>query len=198
MARRVARKFTKPLPSSHRDLTIFYSVVLAIEKRKKQDDELHAFKSYFEFPNAEQVLGKALNPSNPKKVYIRQAARATSAAPGFFREADVNGNVYMDGALMHNNPSLWAWNEAWRKCKFPNALSVFFDSSCSLDRHLHTHHYPCVHFGPMLVYLDPCGRYTPTFTMNNTHLFPRTGGTDTGELKYMSYKLDTLIVSHQP
>jgi len=88
---------------------------LAVEKRKRQEDELHAFTSYFSTPHHEQALGRGLNPSNPKRVYIRDAARATSAAPGFFQEAEVNGNVYMDGALMANNPSRWAWDEAWRK-----------------------------------------------------------------------------------
>src|SRR5271154_280934 len=95
------------LISSHR-------AVLAVEKRKGQDDELHAFTSYYRTSHHEQVLGRGLNPGNPKRVYIRDAARATSAAPGFFQEADVNGNVYMDGALKANNPSRWAWDEAWR------------------------------------------------------------------------------------
>jgi hypothetical protein len=92
-----------------------HRAVLAVEKRKKQQDELHAFTSYYPTPHDEQKLRRGLNPSNPRQVYIRDAARATSAAPGFFKEADVNGNVYMDGALMANNPSRWAWNEAWEK-----------------------------------------------------------------------------------
>lgn len=92
-----------------------YRAVLTVEKRRGQDDELHAFTSYFSTPHHEQALGRGLNPSNPKRVYIRDAARATSAAPGFFQEAEVNGNVYMDGAMKANNPSRWAWNEAWRK-----------------------------------------------------------------------------------
>jgi Patatin-like phospholipase len=96
-------------------LTIPCRAVLAVERRKNQDDELHAFTSYYPTPHHEQTLGRSLNPSNPKCVYIRDAARATSAAPGFFQEADVNGNVYMDGALKVNNPSRWAWDEAWRK-----------------------------------------------------------------------------------
>jgi hypothetical protein len=92
-----------------------HRAVLAVEKRTGQDDELHAFTSYYHTPHHEQALGRGLNPGNPKRVYIRDAARATSAAPGFFQEADVNGNVYMDGALKANNPSRWAWDEAWRK-----------------------------------------------------------------------------------
>jgi hypothetical protein len=98
-----------------RSLISPHRAVLAVEKRKGQDDELHAFTSYYHTPHHEQALGRGLNPGNPKRVYIRDAARATSAAPGFFQEADVNGNVYMDGALKANNPSRWAWDEAWRK-----------------------------------------------------------------------------------
>ena len=89
-----------------------HRAVLAVEKRKGQDDELHTFTSYFHHG---QALGRGLNPGNPKRVYIRDAARATSAAPGFFQEADVCGNVYMDGALRANNPSRWAWDEVWRQ-----------------------------------------------------------------------------------
>ena len=103
------------MASSVQSLIDRYRAVLAVEKRKRQDDQLHAFTSYFSTPHHEQALGRGLNPSNPKRVYIRDAARGTSAAPGFFQEADVNGNVYMDGALIANNPSRWAWNEAWRK-----------------------------------------------------------------------------------
>ena len=92
-----------------------HRAVLAVEKRKDQDDELYAFTSYHHRPHHEQALCRGLNPGNPKRVYIRHAARATSAAPGFFQEANIYGNVYMDGALKANNPSLWAWGEVWRK-----------------------------------------------------------------------------------
>lgn len=103
------------MAASLQTLIVHDRAVLAVEKRKNQRDELHAFTSYYPTPHHAQTLGRGLSPSNPKKVYIRDAARATSAAPGFFKEAEVNGNVYMDGAVMANNPSRWAWDEAWRK-----------------------------------------------------------------------------------
>jgi hypothetical protein len=84
-------------------------VVLAVEKREGQPD--HPFTSY-ERLEGDAVLSP-ISPRNPAIVYIYAAARATSAAPGFFREADVLGSLFMDGAVMANNPSNWAWNEVW-------------------------------------------------------------------------------------
>lgn len=82
-----------------------------MERREGQRDQIHPFTSY------ERLEGDAalspISPRNPAKVYIYAAARATSAAPGFFREADVLGSVFMDGAVMANNPSNWAWREVW-------------------------------------------------------------------------------------
>ena len=61
------------------------------------------------------IVAEISRPNNPNRFYIRDAARATSAAPTFFQEADVNGKVYIDGGLNANNPTRWAWDEAWNK-----------------------------------------------------------------------------------
>jgi len=54
----------------------------------------------------------------PSKCAIWQAARATSAAPSFFKEMYINnprpGVAYIDGGLGHNNPSQVALDEAER------------------------------------------------------------------------------------
>ncbi|KAG9694586.1 FabD/lysophospholipase-like protein, partial [Aureobasidium melanogenum] len=43
---------------------------------------------------------------------IWEVARATSAAPGFWKSVTLLGKVYQDGGLSHNNPSAIAINEA--------------------------------------------------------------------------------------
>lgn len=43
---------------------------------------------------------------------VRQAIRATTAAPTFFAPVMINGALYSDGALLCNNPSAVAVHEA--------------------------------------------------------------------------------------
>ncbi len=92
-----------------------HRAVLAVEKRPGHEDQLHAFTSYFPSIESEELSRRRISPSDPKQVYIHDAGRATSAAPGFFQEAKVNGQEFMDGAVLANNPSWWAWHEAWDK-----------------------------------------------------------------------------------
>jgi predicted acylesterase/phospholipase RssA len=72
--------------------------------------------------------GEGLRPS---KCAIWQAARATSAAPSFFKEMYIDtprpGVNYVDGGLGHNNPSQLALNEAgriWPECKHFCIVSI--------------------------------------------------------------------------
>lgn len=43
---------------------------------------------------------------------VREAIRATTAAPTFFAPLMINGALYSDGALLCNNPSAVAFHEA--------------------------------------------------------------------------------------
>lgn len=43
---------------------------------------------------------------------VRQAVRATTAAPTFFAPVMINGALYSDGALLCNNPAAVAFHEA--------------------------------------------------------------------------------------
>ena len=49
-------------------------------------------------------------PSERSKIW--DAARATSAAPTYFRPHEVNGHYYVDGGLVGSNPVLAALSEA--------------------------------------------------------------------------------------
>ncbi|TKA49859.1 hypothetical protein B0A49_13135 [Cryomyces minteri] len=53
-----------------------------------------------------------LNTGDNGRVFIYEAGRATSAAPLYFREAEVNGSRFMDGGVMMNNPSFRGFSEA--------------------------------------------------------------------------------------
>jgi len=64
-----------------------------------------------------------------------QAARATSAAPGFFEPVIVDGITFYDGGLGANNPSMEAWEEirdVWkpRKDNVADIVSCFISIGC--------------------------------------------------------------------
>ncbi|KAF4996354.1 hypothetical protein FDECE_12498 [Fusarium decemcellulare] len=44
-------------------------------------------------------------------IKLWQAARATSAAPYYFKPLEINGQTFVDGGLQANNPLGWLWNE---------------------------------------------------------------------------------------
>jgi len=66
---------------------------------------------------------------------ILQAARATSAAPGFFEPVVIDGITFYDGGLGANNPSMVAWEEirdVWkpRKDNVADIVSCFISIGC--------------------------------------------------------------------
>lgn len=92
------------------------SAVMAVRRNPAAGDEAFIFRSYpFTgplFPDQPLAKNGPLNPEGNGKAYIWQAARATSAAPHYFKDIDINGNRFMDGAVQINNPSYRAWCEA--------------------------------------------------------------------------------------
>jgi hypothetical protein len=66
---------------------------------------------------------------------ILQAARATSAAPGFFEPVVIDEFTFYDGGLRANNPSIEAWEEirdVWkpRKDNVADIVSCFISIGC--------------------------------------------------------------------
>jgi calcium-independent phospholipase A2-gamma len=58
---------------------------------------------------------------------IKEAARATSAAPIYFGEQIINGDYFIDGGIEQNNPSILACDEArlrWPKIPIDVLISV--------------------------------------------------------------------------
>ncbi|CEI70806.1 hypothetical protein FVEN_g714 [Fusarium venenatum] len=45
------------------------------------------------------------------RIKLWEAARATSAAPFYFKPLEVDGRTFVDGGLQANNPLGWLWNE---------------------------------------------------------------------------------------
>ena len=64
-----------------------------------------------------------LNPNNDGcPLTICEVARATSAAPGYFKVLKLpnTNHVFMDGGIRANNPSLVAWNEVLQMARIDN------------------------------------------------------------------------------
>lgn len=89
--------------------------VFAVQRnfREGNTQKIHLFRSYLNPtpPRRKAGQGRHFNLENQEDVRIWEAARATSAAPTYFRSIDVNGRNYIDGGLMANNPSEHAWAE---------------------------------------------------------------------------------------
>ncbi|KAI8190734.1 hypothetical protein KHU50_008767 [Colletotrichum sp. SAR 10_65] len=60
------------------------------------------------------LLRSYVNPDEMNElpnITIWEAARATSAAPSYFKDITVGGYTFVDGGLQANNPLGWVWNE---------------------------------------------------------------------------------------
>jgi len=76
-------------------------------RRGEKADYTHLFRTYYH-PYDNQY---ELNSGEPKKISIWKVARATSAAPLYFREPKIEDDILMDGGLVENNPSIAAMTE---------------------------------------------------------------------------------------
>lgn len=84
-------------------------VVSSIMSRSPQ--ELHVFRNYTYPPGNESRYDGTV------EAQLWEALRATSAAPTFFSEIRVNGELHADGAIVANNPTAVALHET--KCIYP-------------------------------------------------------------------------------
>ena len=82
------------------------------------------FRSYDHIVSNDPDLGEAMNPgyahTNNSNAFIWEVARATSAAPTYFKEMKIGNDRYMDGGLGANNPSGIAWNNARQVSRTPD------------------------------------------------------------------------------
>ena len=103
------------------------SVAIGVRKRKVFDEEGYLFRSYDHIWNRNRHRDRPRNPGPACQASIVDVSRATSAAPSFFKEVCIAENKlnpdartgysrFMDGAVLHNNPSDLAWQEvcAWQ------------------------------------------------------------------------------------
>lgn len=79
-------------------------------------DRTYLFRSYDHCPSNDPNLGPVLNKGftndlNPE-VKVWEVARATTAAPTFFRQMTIGNDPYMDGGVGDNNPTALAWDNA--------------------------------------------------------------------------------------
>lgn len=70
------------------------------ESQSESQENLHAN------PDADCLQFPALNPGPASSFHIWQAARATTAAPGYFKPFENQDGVFYDGGITSNNPTL--------------------------------------------------------------------------------------------
>lgn len=94
------------------------SVVVACKEGEKSQAIPWLFRSYPHPPSAANGWGRVLNPSKQAcDLATWQVARATSAAPSYFKILETAHGKFLDGGLLHNNPVALAWNEAWHMAR---------------------------------------------------------------------------------
>ncbi|KAK6003168.1 hypothetical protein QM012_001013 [Aureobasidium pullulans] len=90
--------------------------VLAIQENpdNHEYEKLHLFRSYFNptpYDNTGNLMQLHLNLDAQRGSSICKIARATSAAPTYFRSVKIHGLKYIDAGVDVNNPSDVAWAE---------------------------------------------------------------------------------------
>ncbi|KAI5273023.1 FabD/lysophospholipase-like protein [Aureobasidium subglaciale] len=106
-----AKDVKRPMPCR-----VIISGVLAMREdaTNHKYKNVHLFRSYHNYTHyTRKERGPlVLNLDNQQSVSICQAARATSAAPTYFRPVKIQGLKYIDGGVEVNNPVEYAWAEA--------------------------------------------------------------------------------------
>lgn len=74
-------------------------------------------KQLFLFRNYTYPLGHESRYDGTTEAQLWEGLRASSAAPTFFSEIRINGELYADGAIVANNPTAVALHES--RCMFP-------------------------------------------------------------------------------
>lgn len=95
---------------------ISLSVVIAYQQKDDGGEKPYLFRTYKNLHKSKDVNGKALdrNPDLAHDIPIWQVARATSAAPTYFKAAKIDGLEYLDGGFGSNNPSTEICDEVRR------------------------------------------------------------------------------------
>jgi len=100
-------------------------VVISIELRKQPSLGLpYLFRSYPVQSRSNGVYSPINSSREADNIPIWQVARATSAAPTYFKPMRIRGKDYIDGGLLNNNPSLEIWDEVRRVNGQPIKLLV--------------------------------------------------------------------------
>ena len=81
--------------------------MIAYQQTADGGDKPYLFRTYKNLHKSKDVTGKALdrNPDLAHDIPIWQVARATSAAPTYFKAPKIDGLEYLDGGFGSNNPS---------------------------------------------------------------------------------------------
>ena len=87
-----------------------YRVVVAYQENTQSEAEkTYLFRTYKNLKPVSMSLPR--NPGPAHDIPILEVARATSAAPGYFKEVKIDGLKYLDGGFGANNPCLEIFRE---------------------------------------------------------------------------------------
>lgn len=95
-------------------MIVEHSVVVAKQiSPSRIKEKVYLFRTYDHEAEDDQL--HIQNPGLAHKHEIWKVARATSAAPNYFKEIIIDGYSYTDGAAGHNNPAVLAHCEVYNK-----------------------------------------------------------------------------------
>ena len=82
--------------------------MIAYQQTDNGGEKPYLFRTYKNLHKSKDITSKALvrNPDLAHDIPIWQVARATSAAPTYFKAAKIDGLEYLDGGFGSNNPSV--------------------------------------------------------------------------------------------
>ena len=120
-------------------MIVEHSVVVAKQiSPSRIKEKVYLFRTYDHEAEDDQL--HIQNPGLAHKHEIWKVARATSAAPNYFKEIIIDGYSYTDGAAGHNNPAVLAHCEVYNKetqaanCAYPIHLLVSIGTGQKSDR----------------------------------------------------------------
>lgn len=96
-----------------------------VGRRTLHRDAVHLLRSYEHLDHHQAYDAELPVLGRDNATLIYEAARATSAAPFFFKPMEIRRYKYMDGGVGYNNPSTLAWNEVVQMTPDKNNQKIY-------------------------------------------------------------------------
>jgi hypothetical protein len=112
-------------------------IVFSVNQNVQHNRGVYAFRTY-QHLKPENGNRFELNPGAAHNIPIWKVARATSAAPSYFKEMKIGNTVHLDGGFGNaNNPTRFAWSEVNQMHgNNPKAIALTLSIGTGLPRHV--------------------------------------------------------------